>query len=190
MLIHGLRSRSFNCPHPSSIYQSCSWKHLLTRHRSPFEAENSRRWPPCCWRSASGCPTKISPCEASWCALSGWARDWSAQRTVGDLYMLSFLVMILNTFIMSPLCLRCSSVVSPSCCSLLSSARNGYRGTRVSESLPATRVIAGYPGIRVCHITRKIKNSNASSARVQLPIVDRFRNNGLWWREEPYYMYL
>jgi hypothetical protein len=28
---------------------------------------------------------------------------------------------------------------------------------RVPESLPATRVLAGYPGTRVCHITRKIK---------------------------------
>ena len=47
-------------------------------------------------------------------------------------------------------------------------------GNRVLESLPATPVLAGYPGIRVCHITRKIKNSNAFSARVQMQIVVAF----------------
>ena len=37
---------------------------------------------------------------------------------------------------------------------LAGDARNGYPGTRVSESLPATRLLAGYPGTLVCHITR------------------------------------
>jgi hypothetical protein len=47
-------------------------------------------------------------------------------------------------------------------------------GTRVPESLPATRVLAGYPGSRVGHITWKIKNSNVSSARVQLQLLIAF----------------
>ena len=47
-------------------------------------------------------------------------------------------------------------------------------GTRVPESPPATRVLAGYPGTRVCHITRKMNNSNTSSARVQMQLLIAF----------------